>query len=76
MVPNSETGVPGGSERANAPETHLVESAHTRDPRAQFPDDAAYEAWCSNRDRQCRRDPKLVGDVVSGIAQYLPADTD
>lgn len=76
MVPTQETGTPGGSERANTPETHLEESTSTCNPRAHFPSDAAYEVWRDTRDRQCRKDPKLVGDMVSGIASYLPADTD
>jgi hypothetical protein len=77
MVPTEESDGYGGSVRDKTPDTHLgVSTPKPEDPRMHFPSDEAYRAWCETRNRQCSRDPKLVGDTVSGIAAYLPADTD
>lgn len=77
MVPTEETEENEGSVRAKTPDTHLdAPASKSGDPRSHFSSDEAYDTWCATRNRQCQRDPKLVGDEVSGIAACLPADTD
>lgn len=77
MVPTEETDDHGGSVREKTPDTHLdAPASKPGDPRLHFSSDEAYHSWRATRDRQCTRDPKLVGDEVSGITAYLPADTD
>jgi hypothetical protein len=83
MVPQQKKSL-GGSGRAHTPETHLDTQPTLEDPaRQHFASDEDYQIWLASRNRQCLRDPKLVGDDVSnirqnvsGISAYLPGDTD